>query len=400
MNLKEVVEKRGKLLEQYKQEASKEDFDQAKVDKIYADIEVLDKQKRSLEQADKLLTAKEDITEKAKEEAPDFVQRLDTFIRTGEGGSQVAGRKREFGLFDPTQGEVRANQFYRGTANKGGSLVPALLGDHIDAARAFIGGMVTPGLVNWAQTGTGNTITFPTYDDTSTKAAVIAEKTDASSGTDLTYGTSDLTFYKITTKFVKISSELIQDSVYDVIGHILGMLAERMQRGLNYYFTLGTGTAMPYGIHHTSTKGEDGPKRSITRTDLSNLTYSVNRAYRANGTYMMNDDTVKAVRALDIGSADARPLWADSMQAGEPDRLDGFPVVVNPECDDLEAYNFPIFFGDFKNYYVREALPMKVQRVDELYAATDEIGFNLIGRWAGNLISGGAPIKHIRCAST
>lgn len=392
MTIKEIVEKRANLLKQFQEYSQGDEWDKATADKMYEDIKSLDEQKKAAELADDLLAAKADIEKAVDTEMTDFRDGLDNFLRTGEGGEIADRRVKEV--------ELRTNQFYRGTANKGGSLVPALLGDYIDAAKAFIGGMVTPGLVDWKQTGTGNAQTYATLDDTSTKAAVIAEKTDASSGTDVTYGTTTLTFYKITTKFVKVSAELIQDSVYDVVDHVLELLALRMQRGLNYYFTLGTGTAMPYGIHHQSTKGEDGPKRSIARADLNNLIYSVNRAYRANGTFMMNDDTVKAIRALDFGSADARPLWSESMQKGEPAKLEGYPVIVNPECDDLEAYNFPVFFGDFKNYKVREALPQKLQRADELYIATDEIGFNYIGRWAGSLVSGGAPIKHIRCAST
>lgn len=394
MTLKEIVEKRANLLLQFREYSNGDDWDKQTADKMYEDIQKLDEQKKAIELADELFAKKEEIKEEPKEELS-FRNALDGFIRKGTGGGE--GKIKEVTLFDP---ELRANQFYRGTAGKGGYLVPALLGDYIDSAKAFIGGMVTPGLVDWRTVSTGNEQTFATVDDTATEAAVIAEKTDAKDGTDVSYTTAALTFYKITTKFVKISSELIQDSIYDVVDHVLDLLSKRMQRGLNNYFTLGTGSSQPYGIHHRSTKGEDGPKRSIARPDLSNLIYSVNRAYRANGSFMMNDNTVKAIRALDFGTADARPLWTESMQKGEPTRLEGYPVIVNPKCDDLEAYNFPIFFGDFKNYKVREALPMKLQRADELYIETDEIGFNLIGRWAGNLVSGGAPIKHIRCAST
>jgi HK97 family phage major capsid protein len=395
MTLKEKFEHKGKLLESLREAVNADDFDQEKVDQLNADITKVEKEITSIEKANEFLAKKTEINGEMKQEAPDFWGRLDTFFRTGENGfsENRAGTMRSI--------ELRADQLGRVTANKGGSLVPALLGDYIDAARAFIGGMVTPGLVDWQKVGTGNTQTYATLDDTATKAAIVAEAGSLATGTDFTYGTAVLTFYKWATSFLAVSNELLQDSVYDVAGHVIELLMLRMYRGLNYHFTLGTGTAMPYGIHHRSTKGEDGPKRSITRTDLNNLEYSVNRAYRSNGTWMMNDTTAGAIRALDVGSADARPLWANSMQAGEPDKIDGFPVIINPNCDDLEAYNFPIFFGDFKNYKVLEVADgMKITRVDELYAETDEVGFNIMGRWAGNLVSGGAPIKHIRCAST
>jgi len=395
MTLKEKFEHKGKLLESLKEAVNAKEFDQEKVDTINNDITKTEKEILSIEKANEFLSKKTEINGQMKEDTPDFWNTLDVFMRTGENGTKENKKGTTRSI------ELRADQLGRVTANKGGVLVPALLGDYIDAARAFIGGMVTPGLVDWQSVGTGNTQTFATLDDTSTKAAIVAEAGSLTTGTDVTYGTAVLTFYKWATSFLNVSNELLQDSVYDVAGHVVGLLMERMYRGLNYHFTLGTGTAMPYGIHHRSTKGEDGAVRSLTRADIGNLEYSVNRAYRANGTYMMNDTTAGVIRALDVGSADARPLWADSMQAGEPAAINGHPVVINPNVDDVEPYNFPVFFGDFKNYKVREVINgMKVTRVDELFAGTDEVGFNIMGRWAGNLVSGGAPIKHIRTVST
>jgi HK97 family phage major capsid protein len=395
MTLKERFEQKGKLLEQLKEAVNAKDFDQEKVDTINDDITKAEKEIRSIEKANEFLSKKTEINGEMKQEAPDFWNTLDTFFRTGENGTAEnrKGTKKSI--------EIRADQLGRVTANKGGVLVPALLGDYIDAARAFIGGMVTPGLTDWQRVGTGNTITYATLDDTATKAAIVAEAGSLATGTDFTYGTAVLTFYKWATSFLAVSNELLQDSIYDVAGHVIGLLMERMYRGLNYHFTLGSGTAMPYGINATATKGEDCLARSVTRADLVNTIYSINRAYRSNGTWMMNDAIVKAIRALDVGSADSRPVWSMSMQAGEPDRLEGHPLVVNNEMEDFQPFANIAFFGDFKNYKVREvANGMKITRVDELYAETDEVGFNIMGRWAGNLVSGGAPIKSLRCAST
>ena len=360
MTLKEKFEHKGRLLESLKEAVNAKDFDQEKVDTINNDITKTEKEIKSIEKANEFLAQKTEINGEMKQEAPTFWNSLETFFRTGENG--VKDRKGPGSSF-----ELRADQLGRVTANKGGSLVPALLGQYIDAARAHIGGMVTPGFCDWQRVGTGNTQTYATLDDTATKAAIVSEAGSLTTGTDVTYGTAVLTFYKWATSFLNVSNELLQDSVYDVAGHVIGLLMERMYRGLNYHFTLGTGSAMPYGIHNLSTKGEDGPSRTIAQADLSNLVYSVNRAYRSGGTWMMNDTTVGMIRALSFGSADDRPLWTESLQAGEPDKLMGYPVVVNPNCDDYEPYNFPIFFGDFKNYKVLEvANGMTIRRVDEL----------------------------------
>ena len=90
------------------------------------------------------------------------------------------------------------------------------------------------------------------------------------------------------------------------------------------------------------------------------------------------------------------------MRAGEPALLNGYPVIVNPDIVDIAPYDRSVFFGDWKRYWIAEALPMKLVRMDEYYKPSDQVGMAVLGRWAGNLAaySGDAPIKHIRHAST
>lgn len=272
MTLKEKFEHKGKLLVQLKEAVNAKEFNQENVDTLMDNVATAEKEIQSIEKANEYLAAKTTFVEGVKDGAPDFYKTMDAFIRTGENGF----RENKNGT--RTSIELRADQLGRVTANKGGSWVPALLGDYIDAAKAFIGGMITPGLCDWKTVSTGNTQTFATYDDTSTKAAIVAEAGSLTTGTDITIGTDVLTFYKWATSFLNVSTELLQDSVYDVAGEVIGLLLERLYRGLNYHFTLGTGTAMPYGINARATKGEDCLARSITRADIVNTIYSIDKA--------------------------------------------------------------------------------------------------------------------------
>ncbi len=402
--IKNLIETKGKLYAQLQEAANvpEKDYDDEKVDKINDEITAINKKIRSAENANELLSSKvESHVSENQEET--FREGIDAFIRTGANGSTIARGQHTFGL----TGEKRANQWYKGTSDKGGYLVPDEISKMIVEAQAFVGGMTTPGLTTEIKTSTGRKINIPTVDDTGTRAEIIGEKTTMASGNDVTYGNDDLTFYKLTSLIVKISNELIQDAAFDVVSHVTGLLFERMFRGLNYYYTLGTGTAMPYGLQAVSTKGVDATKRGLTRANLVDLIYSVNRAYRNAGTvWQMADSTAGFLRKLSVSSDttgdDLKPLWQNSMQAGEPDRLEGWPVVINSDVDEIASYNQSVFFGDFKRYWTAEALPMKLIRLDELYAATDEVGFNVLGRFAGNMAAytGDAPIKHIRHANT
>ena len=399
MEIKSLIEQKGKLYEQLREAAGvpEKDYDEKKVDAINDDITKLTQQIRSLENANKILSEQKDLESQivdVEQKKDTFESELLDFIRNGKSGQQ----------FDLAS-EKRANQFYKGTTTAGGYLVPDLVGPKLAGARAYIGGMVTPGLCDRRTVANGQKLTFPTYDDTGVKSSIIAEKTTMVSGTDVTYGTAVLEFFKLTTAFVKVSKELIQDSIFDVVGHVLDLLTKRQARGENYYLTVaGDGTGDPYSIQSTSTKGVDAAKRGLTRANLVDLIYSVNRAYRGGASWMMNDSTIAYIRKLAQSSGstgqDQLPAWQESMRTGEPALLEGYPVVANNDVDEIASYNQSVFFGDFKQFMILDALPMTITRVDELYAATDEIGFNLTGRIAGNLVDGGAPIKHIRHANT
>lgn len=407
MTIQEVIEKKGKLLKQLQEavQVEEKDFDEVKVQAIEADIKKLEDQKRAIEQAQKTLIEShepEKKTLKEKREEVPFRDKMELFIR---GKEYVDGEVRplqaktaEFGL-----AEQRAFAWNKTDAT-GGYLAPDLIADEIAAAQAFIGGMVTPGVCRWIRTSTGNKVEIPVVNDTSTKGAVVAEETDMTSGSAVTYAVQDLDFYKITSHIATISNELIQDAAFDVVAHVMDMQFKRLYRGLNYYFTQGTSGSHPVGINTLSTKGVDAAKRSLDNDDLLELIYSVNRAYRQGAVYMMNDTTLGVIRRLMIATTDVdeRPMWQESMQAGEPMKLNGYPVIVNPDVDDIAPYDRSVFFGDFSRYWVGEALPMRLIRLDEYYKIADKIGIAVLGRWAGNLaaISGDAPIKHIRHAST
>ncbi len=83
---------------------------------------------------------------------------------------------------------------------------------------------------------------------------------------------------------------------------------------------------------------------------LFDVVYTLNSMYRAMATWIMNSLTTGAVRKLK--DADNQYLWQPGLQAGQPDRLLGYPVETWEQLDDLGANNFPIGFGDFRKAYV------------------------------------------------
>lgn len=428
MNIKSLYEQKRAKLDELKTVRDADEFNEVQADALIAEVGEIDKKIRSLQEADNVLLKQ---IEKGDREFPDeqkskgyvpLRDRLDAFYRgyiiDPEGNKSknrgYFGSERDADVIPLVSDDIskgakwdpeKRSYDWNKTVGTGGYLVPTLMGDYIGEAQAYIGGMVSPGLTKlWKRVASGAATTFPVVDDTSTYGAVVGQSTALTSGTDVTYAQDTLTFYKITSHIATIANELIQDAVFDVVDHVTGIQMKRLYRGLNRYFTIGTGSSQPYGLHAISTKGVDASTtRGVTRDNILDLIYSVNRAYRGPNSYlMMSDATVGYIRKMAVSAtyAENTPVWQDSMQAGEPMRLEGWPVLVNSEMDDLEAYNFSMFFGDFSKFVVAEALPMKVVDLTEYYKVSDQRGYAILGRWASNLIAADAPIKHIRQPST
>ena len=84
-----------------------------------------------------------------------------------------------------------------------------------------------------------------------------------------------------------------------------------------------------------------------------------------------------------------------------PDTILGYPVVINQDVAAMGVSAKSILFGDFSNYFVRDALDVRLVRLDERYADTLEVGFIAFQRTDGNLINAGTnPVKYYQNSAT
>lgn len=85
---------------------------------------------------------------------------------------------------------------------------------------------------------------------------------------------------------------------------------------------------------------------------LIDLVYNLNSAYRTGSNFVMNSVTTGAVRKLKEDGAAGQYLWQPGMQAGQPDRLLGYPVETWEQMQNPGANLHPIAFGNFRRGYV------------------------------------------------
>ncbi len=208
----------------------------------------------------------------------------------------------------------------------------------------------------------------------------------------------------------KASQRLLDDSAFDVEGWLAGKIATRFIRAEAGAFINGTGTDQPKGIllptkvaNASWTWGNlgyipTGAASDFATTNASdcivNLVYALSADYRANGTFIMNSKTAGAVRKMK--DADGRFMWGDSLQAGEPARLMGYPVLICEDMPDVAANAYPIAFGDFNaGYTIAERPDLRILR--DPFSAKPNVLFYASKRVGGD-ITDYAAIKLLKVA--
>jgi HK97 family phage major capsid protein len=113
-----------------------------------------------------------------------------------------------------------------------------------------------------------------------------------------------------------------------------------------------------------------------------------------NARFMFADSTLKVLKKKKDG--DGQYLWSSGVAIKEPDRIGGYPYVINQSMDAIGSGKKPIMFGDFAKYYIRRVAGADVLRLTERYADYNQTGFLAFQRWDGNLVDAGTnPLKHL-----
>jgi HK97 family phage major capsid protein len=275
------------------------------------------------------------------------------------------------------------------TSSEGGYTVPAEVAAMVvDKLKAF-GGMRDVATI--ISTAGGNSMNWPTSDGTAEVGAIVGQNAAAGSA-DVSFGTIALNPFYYTSNQIALPLELIQDSAIDVVGFVVERLATRIARIQNTHFTVGGGTTLPDGIVPKAGSGKvgtTGQTLTVTYDDLVDLIHSVNRAYRSNGRFMLNDLSMAVVRKLK--DTQGRPVWNPGDQGiagGVPSTLCGYAFTVNDDVQAMGAGAKSIVFGDLSKYMIRDvAGTTSLRRFDDsAFALKNQVGFCGWTRSGGNLM--------------
>ena len=292
----------------------------------------------------------------------------------------------------------------------GGAFVPVGFQHEIDEALKYFCPFTDGTVCRQLDTATGGLLPFPTDNDTSNEAAVLAENT---SDTELPVEVGVVNFgaYKYSSRIIRVSLELIQDSAFDFDGYLKKKIALRFGRGYETAFTTGSGSAQPTGVAtavlasgatpvvatgSSSNDGSGTSANSVGSNDLFALEGSVDPLYRQNGRFMLHDKSLTKLKQL--LDKYGRPLWVPGLTANAPDTIIGYPYTINQAMNQIgqAGAGAVLLFGDFQHFVVRQVKPYQILRLQERYAEYGQVGYIAFSRVDSNLVDAGThPINSL-----
>lgn len=97
-----------------------------------------------------------------------------------------------------------------------------------------------------------------------------------------------------------LEMDYVNEAAFDLEGYLVGKFAKAFGKAEEDAFINGTGVSMPKGILHDADGAETGVTISgdISFDDVLGLYFSVGKQYRANGMWLMNDETALKLKML------------------------------------------------------------------------------------------------------
>ena len=187
---------------------------------------------------------------------------------------------------------------------------------------------------------------------------------------------------------IKITDELLYDNAFNLESYIIDQFAKALSNAEEDAFLNGDGVGKPLGIFAETGGGQvavtTNTQSSITGDELINLVYALKRPYRKNAKFIMNDQTIALLRKLKDNNG--AYLWQPAVQAGEPDRLYGYPVYTSEYVPAVAAGKPVIAFGDFSYYNIGDRGVRSFDQLRELFAGNGMVGFLAKERVDGKLV--------------
>ncbi|HGL6688663.1 TPA: phage major capsid protein [Citrobacter amalonaticus] len=259
---------------------------------------------------------------------------------------------------------------------KGGYTVPTqMLNKIVDSMKAYGGIASVAQILN---TSNGQDITWSTSDGTAEEGELLGENTEAPEE-DVSFGTATLGAKKLSSKIIRVSNELLQDSGVDIEAYLAARIGQRIGRGEAKYLVQGTGAGTPVQpkglVASVTGTVNTAAAATFTWQEMNKLKHAIDPAYRGGPKYRwaFNDSTLQVIEEMVDGQN--RPLWLPDVAGGTPATILNIPYVIDQAIDGIAAGKKFAFLGDFDRFIIRRITYMTLKRLVERYAEYDQTAF-------------------------
>ena len=197
-------------------------------------------------------------------------------------------------------------------------------------------------------------------------------------------------------RIMKVSEELLNYTGTFSAGQLEAYIASSFARSFATAelagFLVGDNSNAPRGIFDNAASGVTAASATaVTGDELIDLFYSVAAPYREAPTanWIISPEAAKAIRQLKnpvTTSGALNYLWTPGL-GGAPDTLLGKPVYESDNVDVMTSGKKPILFGDTSYYQIVDFGDFEFSRLDELYAASGQVGVRGIAFNDGELLN-------------
>lgn len=183
----------------------------------------------------------------------------------------------------------------------------------------------------------------------------------------------------------KLSLNQIEDSAINIEAQLRMDLEEAFMLAENKAFIQGNGVNQPLGLNYYAGKSGtsfvvttplkiekiEKAHASFVADDLLNLEAKLLAPYKRSATWLMSRPTKNTIRQFKTGTNQylfsMGHGWGSfqgvpQIRDGKHGMINGYPIL---ECDDMDgiaAAKYPVFFGNFKKYYILDRIGMTVIR--------------------------------------
>jgi len=194
------------------------------------------------------------------------------------------------------------------------------------------------------------------------------------------------------------TQQMLDDASFNVELFIAEEVGDKFADQLGAAFITGDGVNKPKGILSYANTNEFDSARDfgvlqhvvtsatgqVTFDDVKGLRSSLNSKYRQGAAFLMNETT--ALHLSRIKDSNGQYIWQESVAAGEPPTLLGYPVEIDENLPDIAAGAFPLIFGNLKRgYHIPKRFDIRMLR--DPFTSKPYVNFYTTQRIGGGVVN-------------